>query len=81
MPNRRAHDHIGQIRNKIRKRIEIDSTKQVIANLEKLADANANLTESDIDKIVTKLIDDPKFLAQFIKNYKSAVKTLKISVK
>jgi len=79
MPNRRAHDHIGQIRNKIRKRIEIDSSKQVIANLEKLADAN--VTESDIDKIVTKLIDDPKFLAQFLKNYKSAVKTLKISVK
>ncbi len=77
MPGRRQDEPIGQIRQKIRKRIELAAATQVISNLEKLAAAKVPI--SDIDKIATKIIDDPKFLTQFVKNYKSAVKTLGIT--
>jgi hypothetical protein len=79
MPNRRTHDHIGQIRQKLGIRIGIDTATQVISSLGKLADAN--ITISDIDKIVTKIINDPKFLTLFLKDYQSAIKTLKITTK
>ncbi len=74
MPNRRAHDHIGQLRQKLSIRIGKSTTDQVINNLKKLADANMSV--SDIDKIVTKVLNDPKFRTLFIKNMKAAVDQL-----
>jgi hypothetical protein len=79
MPNRRAHDHIGNIRQKLGIRIGLDAATQAIKNLKTLADAN--ITIGDIDKIVTKIVNDPKFLTQFLNNYKSAIKTLGINLK
>jgi hypothetical protein len=79
MPNRRAHDHIGNIRQKLGIRIGLDAATKAISNLKTLADAN--ITIGDIDKIVTKIVNDPKFLTQFLNNYKSAIKTLGINLK
>ncbi len=78
MPNRRAHDHIGNLRQKLGIRIGDASTTQVINNLKTLA--NANISIRDIDKIVNKVISDPKFRTLFIKDYKSAIRTLNIRV-
>ncbi|MHA1131466.1 MAG: hypothetical protein ACTSQI_21655 [Candidatus Helarchaeota archaeon] len=77
MPNRRAHDHIGQIRQKLNIRVGHDTTSQIISNLKELAES-PTLSISDIDKIVTKVINDPKFRALFIKDFKSAAKNLGI---
>lgn len=78
MPNRRAHDHIGQLTQKLGIRIGDDTASQVIANLKQLADAN--ITVSQIDKIVNKVINDPKFLNQFVQNYKTAIRSLGIKL-
>ena len=74
MPNRRSHDHIGQLTQKLGIRIGESTASLVIKNLEKLADAD--YTISQIDKIVTKVINDPKFRNNFLKNPLNAAKTI-----
>ncbi|MHA1271692.1 MAG: hypothetical protein ACTSPY_18010 [Candidatus Helarchaeota archaeon] len=74
MPNRRAHDHIGQIRQKLGIRIGADAATLVIENLKKLADADYTIQQ--IDKIVSKVINDPRFRTTFLKNPLSAAKNI-----
>ncbi|MBD3226725.1 MAG: hypothetical protein GF329_00930 [Candidatus Lokiarchaeota archaeon] len=74
MPNRRAHDHIGNLVPKLNIRIGLESSEQIIKNLEKLADVNFTITE--IDKIVNKIIKDAKFRTSFMKDYLGAAKSL-----
>jgi hypothetical protein len=76
MPNRRAHDHIGQIRQKLGIRIGADAVAAVISNLKSLVDSAPKITIADIDKIVNKIITDTKFRGIFIKDFRGAVKTL-----
>ena len=75
MPNRRAHDHIGQLTQKLGIRIG-DAAVKVINQLKNLV--NTNITVNQIDKIVDKVISDPKFLNLFIKDSTKAAMTIGI---
>ena len=74
MPNRRAHDHIGQLTQKLSIRIGTSAVTPVIENLKKLA--NLDVSISSIDKVVTKILNEPKFRTLFIKDMKSAINRL-----
>ncbi len=74
MPNRRAHDHIGQLRPTLSMRIDKPTVGIIIENLKKLA--NADVSVSSIDKIVTKILNDTKFRTLFVKNFKSTINQL-----
>lgn len=77
MPNRRAHDHIGQLTQKIGIRIGADSATQVITNVRKLIDLHSDaITISDIDRLVTKVINDPKFRTLFVDDFRTAAESI-----
>ena len=78
MPNRREHDHIGQLRQKLGIRIGRSTASKVITNLKELADLN--ITIQQIDKIVTNVINNSKFLDKFITNAKQAAASIGIRV-
>jgi len=79
MPNRRAHDHIGQfkqIEEKLGIRIGHAQTEKIINNLTELAVAGASA--ASIDKLVQKIVKDAKFRERFMNDYKGAVQDLKM---
>jgi hypothetical protein len=79
-PNRRAHDHIGQLAPKLGIRIGNEPAELVIKNLEKLADADYTIKEIDI--IINKVIADPKFRTLFLKDcFRAANQLVRVGLK
>ena len=79
MPNRRAHDHVGQFKQleeKLGIRIGHAQTEKIINNLTDLAVAGAS--KANIDKLVQKIVKDVKFRDKFMNDMRGAVQDLKI---
>ena len=74
MSNKSAYNYIDQLTQKLSIRIGTSAVTPVIENLKKLA--NLDVSISSIDKVVTKILNEPKFRTLFIKDMKSAINRL-----
>ena len=73
MPNRRAHDHIGQLRVAGIREKEIS---QIIANMEAIVKQGISL--ADLEKVARNLVKNSKFKASFLKDPMDAVSQIGI---